>query len=222
MIFRNRSEAGQALATLLSRYANQDEVRVLGIPRGGVPVAFEIALALGAPLDVFVIRKLGVPWQQELAFGALASGGVRVLDEGIMLMAGLSNSDAEQAAARETAELERRERVYRGGKPPLDVRGRTVILVDDGIATGSSMKAAIGALRQRKPALLVVAVPVAPPAAIREIRLLVDELVCVYIPETLYAVGQYYLDFSPVSDEEVTERLRRAACGPTESAVSKC
>jgi putative phosphoribosyl transferase len=221
MIFQNRTEAGRKLAEHLTRYANRDDVIVLGVPRGGVPVAFEIAAALHAPLDVFVLRKLGVPWQEELAFGAIAGGGIRILDEEIMDAAGVSMLDVEEVAKKELKELERREHAYRAGRPPLEVEGRTVILVDDGIATGSSMRAGIAALRQRKPARLVIAVPVAPPSTCERLSPTVDELVCLSRPESFYAIGQFYLDFLPVADEEVTELLRRAASPAVHGAGAK-
>lgn len=210
-MFTNRVEAGQKLAEKLKAYAGREDALVLGIPRGGVPVAFEVAAAIKVPLDVLVLRKLGVPWQEELAFGAIAQGGVRYLDRQIMDMLNLTTADVEQVTAREQVELDRREKAYRGDRPPLDVRGRTVILVDDGIATGSSMRAAIAALRQMGPARIVLAVPVAPPATCERLRELVDELVCVDMPESFYAIGQFYLDFLPVGDREVTELLARAA-----------
>lgn len=216
MVFRDRTEAGQKLAALLLSYANRDDVIVLGAPRGGVPVAFEVALALKAPLDVFLLRKLGVPWQEELAFGAIAEGGVRILDETIVQTLGISSAQIEQVTAKEQAELERRRRVYRGDRPPLDVRGRTVIMVDDGIATGSTMRAALTALRNLQPARAVLAVPVAPPATCERLRPLVDEVVCLSTPESFYAIGQFYIDFSPVSDGEVTALLSRASAPPAE------
>jgi putative phosphoribosyl transferase len=210
-MFTNRTEAGQKLAEKLKAYVGREDVLVLGVPRGGVPVAFEVAAALKAPLDILVLRKLGVPWQEELAFGAIAQGGVRILDRQIMEMLNLTTAEVEQVTAREQVELERREKAYRGDRPPLDVRGRTVVLVDDGIATGSSMRAAIAALRQMGPARIVLAVPVAPPATCERLREEVDELVCVDMPESFYAIGQFYLDFLPVGDREVTELLARAA-----------
>ena len=211
MIFENRTDAGRKLASQLKTYANRKDVIVLGIPRGGVPVAFEVAVLLNAPLDVFVSRKLGVPGQEELAFGAIASGGVRILDAEIVDAVGMSDVEIEQITASVTKELERRERLYRGDRPPLKVEGSTVILVDDGIATGSSMRAAISALRQMKPARLVVAVPVAPVSTCNRLKREVDELLCVYMPETFFAIGQFYDDFLQVTDEEVTDLLHRAA-----------
>ncbi len=211
MIFKDRTDAGRRLAGQLQRYANRKDVIVLGIPRGGVPVAFEVAKALHAPLDIFVSRKLGVPGQEELAFGALASSGVRVLDREIIEGVGISEEQIEEITQRARKELERRERLYRGARPPLTAEGQTILLVDDGIATGSSMRAAINALRQMKPARLVVAIPVAPQSTYSQLRREVDELVCVYIPKCFYAIGQFYEDFSQIADAEVTELLHLAA-----------
>jgi len=211
MLFRDREDAGRKLAAQLHAYKNRKDVIVLGIPRGGVPVAYEVAKALDAPLDIFVSRKLGVPWQEELAFGAVATGGARVLDREIIEAIGISDEEIEQIITRVKKELERRENLYRGNRPPLKVDGLTVILVDDGIATGSSMRAAISALRQMKPAEIVVAVPVAPQSTCNRLKSEVDHLVCVYMPEEFYAIGQFYEDFSQVADEEVTELLHRAA-----------
>lgn len=210
MIFSNRSQAGRRLAERLKDYAHRKDVTVLGIPRGGVPVAFEIAKGLGAALDVFVARKLGVPGQEELAFGAIASGGVRVLDPEIIGTLGISDVTIEEVTAREQRELERRERLYRGARTPLDIEGRTVILVDDGIATGSSLRAAISALRHLKPARLVVAAPVAPLATYERLRREVDDLVCVDLPRSFRAIGEFYEDFSQVTDREVADLLRRS------------
>lgn len=199
------------LAAKLAALKGRNDVIVLGIPRGGVPVAFEVARALGVPLDVFVLRKLGVPEHEELAFGAIASEGVRVLDREIIEGLDISDLDIELVTAAETKELERREHVYRGDRPPLNVEGHTVIVVDDGIATGSSMRAAIQALRQMKPKRLVVAVPVMPGSTFNRLRHEVDELICVDKPELFYGVGQFYGDFSQVSDDEVKELLERAS-----------
>jgi putative phosphoribosyl transferase len=220
-MFADRIEAGRKLAEQLKPYANREDLIVLGVPRGGVPVAFEVAAALKAPLDILVLRKLGVPWQEELAFGAIAQGGVRVLDRKIMEMLSLTTAEVEQVTAKEQVELARREKAYRGDRPPLDVRGRTVILVDDGIATGSSMRAAIAALRQMGPAKIVLAVPVAPPSTCERLRPEVDDLICVDTPESFYAIGQFYLDFSPVGDWEVTDLLARAAGPASETAGRK-
>ena len=211
MIFANRTEAGQELALRLRTYANRDDVIVLAAPRGGVPVAFEVAMSLRAPLDVFVLRKLGVPGHEELAFGAIASGGVRILDRDTIEGLGITGLDIERVTRAEKQELERREQSYRGGRPALDVSGLAVILVDDGIATGSSMRAAIRALRQMKPARIVLAVPVAPPSTCSQLQLEVDELVCLEMPEPFFGVGRFYDDFTQVSDEEVIELLDRAS-----------
>jgi putative phosphoribosyl transferase len=217
MIFHNRVEAGRLLAGKLKAYAGRKDVVVLGIPRGGVPVAFEVANALRTPLDIFLSRKLGVPWQEELAFGALATGGVRILDQDLVRELNLSEKEIERISKTVSAELERRQRVYRGSRPPLELEGETVLLIDDGIATGSSMRAAIQALRQMKPAKIVVAIPVAPPQTCKRLKSEVDELVSLYTPEFFFAIGQFYEDFSQVADEEVTELLRRSApqAGPS-------
>jgi len=211
MIFANRTEAGQAVAVRLRKYANRDDVIVLGAPRGGVPVAFEVATDLRAPLDVLVLRKLGVPGREEFAFGAIASGGVRILDLDTVEGLGMTGLDIERVIRAEEQELERRERAYRGGRPPLEVSGLTVILVDDGIATGSNIRAAIRALRQMKPARIVIAVPVAPAPTCNRLQFEADELVCLEMPEPFYGVGQFYDDFSQVSDEEVRELLDSAS-----------
>jgi putative phosphoribosyl transferase len=211
MIFANRTEAGRELAWRLRKYANREDVVVLGAPRGGVPVAVEVAAVLGLPLDIFVSRKLGVPGHKELAFGAIASGGVRVLNRDVIEGLGLTGLDIARVTEAEKRELERRERLYRGSRPPQDVRGRTVILVDDGIATGSSMRAAIHALREMKPAGIVLATPVAPRSTCNRLRPEVNELVCLAMPEPFYGVGQFYDDFSQVSDEEVMDLMDRAS-----------
>ena len=196
---------------LRSDYAGRSDVLVLGLPRGGVPVAFELARELGAPLDVFVVRKLGVPGHEELAMGAIATGGVRVLNDAVVGELGIAEEEIERAAAVETAELERREHAYRGDRRPPDVAGRTVILVDDGLATGSTMRAAAVAVRAQAPARLVVAVPVASAETCGEIRPEVDEIICAFTPEPFHAVGLWYEDFTPTSDDEVRELLARAA-----------
>jgi putative phosphoribosyl transferase len=210
MVFKNRKDAGNQLAMRLGAYANREDVIVLGIPRGGVPVAFEIAQALNAPLDLFLSRKLGVPGQEELAFGAVAAGDGRFLDQEIIRAAGISEREIERVTKEVTETLNQRAALYRGDRGPLEVAGRTVILVDDGIATGASMYAAIKALRQMKPAKLVVAVPVAPPTTTAWLRRAIDELVCLDEPEPFYAVGQFFERFSQISDEEVMDLLRRA------------
>src|SRR5437868_11555510 len=210
-VFPNRNEAGRELAEKLVSYADRDDVIVLGLPRGGVPVAFEVAQRLGAPLDVFIVRKLGVPGFEELAAGAIASGGVRVLNEDVMRAIPHADEAIEAVTARETAELERREHEYREGRPAPDLRDRIVILVDDGLATGATMRAAVKALRQRGAAKIVVAVPVGPPDTCHEIEEQADETVCLSMPEFFQAVGQYYEDFSQTTDEDVRQLLTSAA-----------
>jgi predicted phosphoribosyltransferase len=211
LIYADRREAGAVLAAELKQYRGRSDVVVLALPRGGVPVAYEVARALEAPLDVFVVRKLGAPGHRELAMGAIASGGVRVLNRDVIAWYGISPAAIEATAREELAELERRERAYREGREPLEVRGRTVLLVDDGLATGSSMKAAVQAIRQRGPARIVVAVPVGAPQTCSELQELADEVVCARTPEDFAAVGQWYADFSQTSDAEVRERLRESA-----------
>jgi putative phosphoribosyl transferase len=221
MIFRNRQEAGRRLALLLGKYANREDAIVLGVPRGGVPVAFEVANALGLPLDIFVLRKLGVPGYEELAFGAIGSGGVRVLDRDTVEYLSLSDGVIELVTREQKAELARRERTYRGDRPPLNIRGMTILLVDDGIATGSSLRAGIRALRQMQPAAIVAAAPVAPRETVSKLQDEADEVVCAEIPETFYGVGQFYQDFSQVSDQEVVELLSAGSRDDTHrSAVS--
>jgi putative phosphoribosyl transferase len=209
--FQDRYEAGRILAETLEKYAGRDDVIVLGLPRGGVPVAYEIARHLGVPLDVFIVRKLGVPGFEELAVGAIASGGVRVLNPDIVQVLPNAEQIIEAATERERAELERREKLYRGDRPPPDLRNRTVILVDDGLATGATMRAAVKALRQQGAAKIVVAVPVGAPETCREFETEVDETICAVSPEYFQAVGQFYDDFSQTSDDEVRELLARAA-----------
>lgn len=205
--FANRTEAGRLLAEKLGKYAGRDDVIVLGLPRGGVPVAYEVAKRLGAPLDVFIVRKLGVPGFEELAAGAIASGGVRVLNEDVMLAIPHADEAIEAVTARETAELERREHEYRDGRPAPELRDRAVILIDDGLATGATMRAAVKALRQSAATKIVVAVPVGPPDTCREIEQQADETICLSTPEFFQAVGQYYEDFSQTSDDDVRELL---------------
>jgi putative phosphoribosyl transferase len=205
--FRDRAEAGRQLAEVLQDYARRDGVVVLGLPRGGVPVAYEVARALGAPLDVFLVRKLGVPGHEELAMGAVASGGVRVLNEELVRRLGLSAQELEEVIAREEAELERREAAYRGGRPRPDLSGKVAILVDDGLATGATMRAAVEALRREGAARLVVAVPTGAEESCAELRPLVDELICLATPQPFYAVGLWYDDFAPTTDDEVRELL---------------
>jgi erythromycin esterase-like protein/predicted phosphoribosyltransferase len=208
-VFRDRSEAGRLLAEKLTAYANRPDVIVLALPRGGVPVAYEVARALHVPLDVFVVRKLGIPGHEELAMGALATGGVRVLNEEVVQALGIPDYVIDAVAAQEQQELVRRERLYRAGRPPPDVRGRTVILVDDGLATGATMHAAIQALRQLQPARIVVAVPTASPDICEQLKAEVDEVICDITPEPFRAVGAWYEDFSQTTDEEVRDLLAR-------------
>lgn len=208
--FRDRRDAGQKLAAQLSEYAGRTDLIVLALPRGGVPVGFEVAVALDAPLDVFLVRKLGLPWHDELAIGALASGGVMYLDRDLIRLAGVSDDDIRRIAAVEKVELDRRERSYRGDRPFPSVAGKTTILVDDGLATGSTMRAALGALREEGPARIVVAVPVASPETCDAFRDIADDVVCAVTPERFYAVGRWYEDFSQTSDEEVHQLLEQA------------
>jgi putative phosphoribosyl transferase len=218
MIFRDRRHAGRELGRHLVRYADRDDVRVLALPRGGVPVGYEVARALNAPLDVFVVRKLGVPGHEELAMGAIASGDVRVLSREVTDMLGISQQAIEAVAARERAELHRRERAYRGDRPAPDVAGRTVIVVDDGLATGSTMLAALRALRALSPAHLVAAAPVAARDTCELLRAEADAVVCAQTPAPFRGVGQWYHDFSQTGDDEVRELL--AADPPAPPAVA--
>jgi putative phosphoribosyl transferase len=205
--FHDRREAGQRLATQLSTYANRSDVLVIGLPRGGVPVAAEVAKKLHAPLDICLVRKLGVPGHAELAMGAIASGGVRVLNYDVLDWLGISDETIHEVAARELHELERRERAYRGDRPSPDIRDRTVILVDDGLATGSTMRAAIAAIRQQSPHRIVVAVPVGAPDTCDAIRGEVDEVVCFMTQDPLYAIGLWYENFAQTTDAEVCKSL---------------
>ncbi|PMB16695.1 phosphoribosyl transferase [Fischerella thermalis CCMEE 5282] len=220
MVFKDRTAAGQLLAAQLAAYANRKDVIVLALPRGGVPVAFEVARKINAPLDVFLVRKLGVPGHEELAMGAIASGGVQVLNEAVVQMLGLSQKVIEQVATQEQQELNRRERLYRDDRPFPVLHERTVILVDDGLATGTTMRAAVVALRQQQPARLLVAVPVSSPEAYQEMQKLVDEIVCPQTPDPFYSVGLWYQDFPQVSDEEVCNLLKRATNNNQHSTVS--
>lgn len=208
-LFRDRHEAGRVLARRLAEYADRPDVIVLALPRGGVPVAYEVASALDTPMDVFVVRKLGVPGYEELAMGAVASGNVRVLNDQLVRRLGIPDHVIDEVAAREQQELARRERLYRGGRPPPDVRERTVILVDDGLATGATMHAAIQALRQQQPARIVVAVPTAAPETCEELRAEVDDVICAITPEPFHAVGLWYREFSQTTDEAVRDLLAR-------------
>jgi predicted phosphoribosyltransferase len=210
-LFRDRRDAGRLLAAKLAAYANRPDVLVLALPRGGVPVAYEVARALKAALDVFIVRKLGLPGHEEFAMGAVASGGVRVLNDRIVDEFGIPEYLIDRVAAREQQELARRERLYRGDRPVPDVRGRTVILVDDGLATGATMHAAIRALQQQQPARIVVAVPVAAPETCEQLKAEVDEVICAVTPQPFRAVGLWYRDFSQTTDEEVRNLLAQSA-----------
>jgi len=209
--FSNRAEAGRQLAEKLEKYAGRDDVIVLGLPRGGVPVAYEVAKRLRAPLDVFIVRKLGVPGFEELAAGAIASGGVRVLNEDVVRAIPYASEAIEAVTARETAELQRRERIYREGRSAPELRDKLVILVDDGLATGATMRAAVKALRQHGALKIAVAVPVGPPDTCEELAREADEAICLSAPPFFQAVGQYYEDFSQTGDDDVRELLTRAA-----------
>ena len=209
-VFENRSQAGRELAKALENYAGRGDVVVLGLPRGGVPVAMEVATKLGVPLDLFLVRKLGVPGHEELAMGAIASGGVFVRNEGIISSLGISEAEIEHVAQEEKAELKRRERAYRGDRAPVQLAGKTVILVDDGLATGASMRAAVQAVRQHDPAQVVVAVPTAPPDTKEALRTDADDVVCVETPRPFGGVGRWYRDFAQTKDEEVRDLLEEA------------
>ncbi len=205
--FGDRREAGQHLAERLNKYKRRRDVVVLALPRGGVPVAYEVARAIGAPLDIFLVRKLGTPGHRELAMGAIASGGVRVINPDILDWYRITDVAVEAVVREELAELERREQLYREGRPPLDLKGRAVLLIDDGLATGSTMKAAVEAVRRHAPAHVTVAVPVAAADTCRELTALADEVVCAWTPEPFSAVGLWYDDFSQTTDAEVRELL---------------
>lgn len=211
MLFQNRTEAGKRLAAELHPYANHPDVLVLGLPRGGVPVAYEVARELNAALDVFLVRKLGVPNHRELAMGAIASGGTRILNEDVVRSLDITSDAIETVAAEEQRELERREIAYRGDLPPLDLRDRTVILVDDGVATGASMRVATIALQKQQPKRAIVAVPVAAKEVCDRFRSEVDEILCLETPDPFMAVGVWYDNFSQTSDREVCELLHRAS-----------
>jgi predicted phosphoribosyltransferase len=208
--FRDRTEAGQLLADRMRAYKRHPNAVILALPRGGVPVAYEVAIALALPLDVFVVRKLGLPGYRELAMGAIASGGVRVLNEDVLRALPDASALVAQVTTQETLELERRERDYRGTRPPIELGGRIAILVDDGLATGASMLAAIAALRKKEPAKIVAAVPVCPPDTLREVERVADETVALFAPDWFRGVGQFYEDFAQTSDEEVRLLLARA------------
>jgi putative phosphoribosyl transferase len=210
-IFHDRAEAGKSLAAKLETYANRPGALVLALPRGGVPVGFEVSRALNAPLDVFVVRKLGMPGHEELAMGAIASGGVKVINRDVVQRFRIQREIIEAVASREAEELVRRERLYRGNKPAPEISGRLAILVDDGLATGSSMSAALEALRKQNPDRIVVGVPVAAPSTCDEFRAQVDDIVCAVTPEPFYGVGMWYEDFSQTSDQEIHELLEQAS-----------
>lgn len=210
-VFKNRTDAGQFLAEKLAEYADRPDVVVLALPRGGVPVAFEVAARLNAPLDIFVVRKLGVPGHEELAMGAIASGGVRVLNPDVLSYVRIHEAIIDQVTEYEMSELQRRERLYRGTRPPIELKGRTVIIVDDGLATGSTMRAAVKALQQKHPKRVVVAVPVGARETCDSFKNEVDTMaVCAMTPEPFRAVGLWYQDFSQTTDEEVCDLLARA------------
>lgn len=211
--FQDRREAGRALSKVLAMYAGREDVVVLGLPRGGVPVAAQVAEGLNAPLDVWTVRKLGMPGHPEFAMGAIASGGVVQLDETLIREFGIGKQQVEQVVQRERAELGRRERVYRRGRPTLELQGKTVIVVDDGLATGWTMTAAVESLRKLSPKWILVAVPVASPRAQREMSVTADGCVTIFTPETFRAVGEWYLDFRPTTDEEVIACMARFGNG---------
>jgi putative phosphoribosyl transferase len=212
--FVDRRDAGRVLASRLPKYAGRDDVVVLALPRGGVPVAYEVASALGVPMDVFLVRKLGTPGHRELAMGAIASGGVRVLNEDVVHWYGISDSAIERVAREEQEELERRERAYRGNRPAPDLTDRIVILIDDGLATGSTMRAAAQAMRAHRPARVVIAVPVGAPQTCAELAAVADEVICTRMPVPFSAVGQWYLNFNQTDDDEVRELLQKSSAIP--------
>ena len=211
--FHDRAEAGRAVAADLAAYAGRPDLLVLALPRGGVPVAYEVARALGAPLDVFLVRKLGLPGHEEFAMGAIASGGIRLINEEVVREFGVTDAEIAAVSAAEERELERRERQYRRDRPDLEIKGRTVILVDDGLATGATMHAAVLALRQEHPARIIVAVPVAAAETCDAFREIADDIVCAETPAPFYAVGLWYEDFSQTTDEEVQDLLNRSTTG---------
>ena len=212
--FVDRRDAGRVLALCLAKYTNRDDVIVLALPRGGVPVAYEVASALGAPMDVFLVRKLGTPGHRELAMGAIASGGVRVLNDDVVRWYGIPEAAIERVAREEEQELQRRERAYRDDLPAPDLANRTVILIDDGLATGSTMRAAAQAMRLHHPSRVVIAVPVGAPQTCAELAGVADEVICARMPEPFSAVGQWYLDFSQTGDEEVRALLQKSTHTP--------
>jgi putative phosphoribosyl transferase len=211
MIFSDRQEAGKRLSAALEGFAGRDDVIVLGLPRGGVVVAFEVARALKAPLDVYLVRKLGVPGHEELALGAIASGGVTILNQDVLQAVQVTQSEIEMVAEREQAVLERRERLYRGHSEPLELSGKTVIVIDDGLATGATMRTAIRSIRDHTPARIIAAVPVAPAETCARLEREADGAVCLLTPEPFYAIGAWYQDFAQTSDDEVVALLEEAA-----------
>lgn len=208
--FKNRRDAGRILAQGLSTYGGRSDVIVFALPRGGVPVAYEVAMALNAPLDIFLVRKLGLPGQEELAIGAIASGGIRVLNEEIIHALNIPEEVIDLVACQELKELRRREWSYRSDRPPLDAQNKTVILIDDGLATGASMRAAVLGVRAQNPARIVIAVPTAPPESYNALEFQVDEIVCSITPDPFLGVGKWYEDFSQISDEQVRTLLEEA------------
>jgi predicted phosphoribosyltransferase len=218
MRFRDRTEAGRVLGSMLQKYAERSDLLILGLPRGGVPVAYEVARALNAPMDLFVVRKLGVPGQEELAMGAIASGGIRVLNQDVISGLAISDAVIESVASMEMRELERRESAYRGGRDAPCLESRCLILIDDGLATGSSMRAAVRAVRTRNPSRTVIAVPVAAPETCSELRDEVDEIVCATTPARFAAVGLWYDDFSQTTDEEVKQLYEKIKSVPGTSS----
>ena len=211
MMFADRADAGRILASKLTAYKGRPDVVIFALPRGGIPVAYEIGKAIGAPIDVFVVRKLGVPGQEELAMGAIATGDIRIINYEVVNQLGITQEAIDAVTDQQREELRRREQLYRGGRTQREVRGQSVILVDDGIATGSTMRAAIAALRQLGPARIVVAVPVAAPETCQQIGGEVDEIICAATPEPLFSIGQWYKRFEQTTDDEVRDLLGRAA-----------
>jgi len=218
MLFRDRAEAGQILAAKLKQYARRPDIVILALPRGGVPVAYQVATMLDLPLDIFLVRKLGVPGQEELAMGAIASGGIKVSNEDIIRALHIPQSVIDDVAAKEQRELERREKFYRQDAPAIDVTNKTVILIDDGLATGATMRAAAAALKQQNAKKIVVAVPVAAESTCQELETEVDEAVCALTPEPFYGVGYWYDDFSQTTDEEVIDLLKKSRGEITENS----
>lgn len=212
--FTDRRHAGRVLASRVTKYAGRDDVIVLALPRGGVPVAYEVAAALSAPMDVFLVRKLGTPGHRELALGAIASGGVRVVNQDVVQWYGISEAAIDRIAREEQEELERRERVYRDDRPAPDLANKIVVLIDDGLATGSTMRAAVQAVRARRPARVVIAVPVGAPQTCAELAVSADEVICARMPEPFSAVGQWYLNFEQTDDAEVRELLQKSTATP--------